>query len=184
VSLILVGADPEGAASRAPIKAFRGGQCVTIASPGQCSSWGCWLAGFRWLVPRSTCCWGTWDLDVSKSSQPNPPKAVTIVLEEAGDGRYRMSVDILGSEGTKTHAEGTFSSDGTPSRAFGSADVDLVSMTMPSTRVLVMGAAYAGHPANTRVFSLADDRRHMIETIVSHRPDATPTTRINIWNRR
>jgi len=127
---------------------------------------------------------GTWDVDVSKLSQPNPPKAVTIVLEEAGDGRYRMSVDIVSQDGTKSHGEGTFKPDGTPSRAAGSADVDIVSMTMPNRRILVMGAAFKGYPANTRVFSLSNDGRHMIETIVSHGPDGTPSTRVNTWNRR
>ena len=127
---------------------------------------------------------GTWDVDISKLSQPNPPKAVTIVLEEVGDGRYKMSVDIVGQDGTKSHGEGTFKPDGTPSPAVGSADVDVVSITMPNKRTLVLGAAFKGHPSNTRVFSLSDDGRHMIETVVSHAPDSTPTIRVNTWNRR
>jgi hypothetical protein len=112
------------------------------------------------------------------------PRSVTIALAEAGDGNFKMSVDIVSPEGTKSHAEGTFKPDGTPAAARGSLDVDIVSMTMPSQRILVMGAGMAGNPSNTRVFSLSDDGKQMIETIVSHGPDGTPYTRVNTWNRK
>jgi hypothetical protein len=127
---------------------------------------------------------GTWKVDASKLPTPNPPKSVTIVLADAGGGKYKMSVDIVDHEGKASHGEGIFKPDGTASRASGSLDVDVVSMTMPSRRILVMGAGIAGHPSNTRVFSLSDDGKHMIETVVGHGPDGTPTTRVDIWNRQ
>jgi hypothetical protein len=77
-----------------------------------------------------------------------------------------------------------FKPDGTPATARGSSDVDVVSMTMPSRRILVMGAGMAGNPSNTRVFSLSDEGKQMIETIVGHGPDGTPYTRVNTWNRK
>jgi hypothetical protein len=127
---------------------------------------------------------GKWALDVSKLTVPNPPRSVTIVLAEVAGEKYRMSVDIVDHEGAKSHGEGVFKADGTASRATGSLDVDIVSMTMPSRKILVMGAGIAGHPGNTRVFSLSDDGKHMIETVVGHRSDGTPTTRVDIWSRR
>jgi hypothetical protein len=127
---------------------------------------------------------GTWTVDASKLTTPNPPKSVTIVLADAGGGKYKMSVDIVDHDGKASHGEGIFKPDGTASPATGSVDVDVVSMTMPSSRILVMGAGIAGHPSNTRVFSLSDDGKHMIETVVGHRPDGTPTTRVDIWSRQ
>jgi hypothetical protein len=127
---------------------------------------------------------GTWAVDVSKLVMPNPPRSVTIVLGEAGGGKYKMSVDIVDHDGKASHGEGVFKPDGTASPASGSLDVDVVSMTMPSKSILVMGAGIAGHPSTTRVFSLSDDGKHMIETVVGHRPDGTPTTRVDIWNRQ
>jgi hypothetical protein len=127
---------------------------------------------------------GTWGVEVSKLTMPQAPRSVTIALAEAGDGNFKMSVDIVSPDGTKSHAEGIFKPDGTPAAARGSLDVDIVSMTMPSQRILVMGAGMAGNPSNTRVFSLSDDGKQMIETIVSHGTDGTPHTRVNTWNRK
>jgi hypothetical protein len=126
---------------------------------------------------------GTWSVDVSKLTTPNPPRSVTIVLAEVGGGKYKMGVDIIDHDGKASHGEGIFKPDGTASHASGSVDVDVVSMTMPSRRILVMGAGIAGHPSNTRVFSLSDDGKHMIETVVGHKTDGTPTTRVDVWNR-
>jgi hypothetical protein len=127
---------------------------------------------------------GTWQVDVSKLTMPDPPKGVTIKLSEAGAGQYTMSVDIVSPDGRVSHAEGTFRPDGKPSPAVGSDDVDVVSMTMPSRRILVMGAGMAGNPGNTRIFSLSDDGKKMIETIVGHGPGGVPYARVNTWNRK
>ena len=126
---------------------------------------------------------GTWSVDVSKLQQPSPPKSVTIKLEEAGNGAYHMTVDIEASDGSKSHGESTFNPDGTAASGTGSADVDVVSMTMPSKRILVMGAGKGGQPTSSRVFSLSDDGKHMIETVIRHLPDGTPYTRVNTWTR-
>jgi len=126
---------------------------------------------------------GTWTIDISKLHMPNPPKSVTIVLADVGGGRYRMTVDIVDQNGTKMHGDTTFKPDGTPSPAVGNADYDVVSMTMPSRGILVMGGEFKGHPANTRVFSLSDDGAQMTETVVMHDPDGTPHTRIDYWTR-
>jgi hypothetical protein len=127
---------------------------------------------------------GTWTVDLSKLTIPNPPKSVTIVLSVVDGGQYKMSVDIVDGDGGKRHGAGTFKADGTPSPAVGNADYDVVSMTMPSRGILVMGGGLQGHPSNTRVFSLSDDGKHMIETVVGHGPDGTPTTKVNVWNRQ
>jgi hypothetical protein len=126
---------------------------------------------------------GTWVVDVSKLTMPNPPQRVTIVLADVGGGQYKMSVEILDHDGAKRNGTTTFKPDGAAYPAVGNADYDLVSITMPSRRVLVMGGGFQGHPANTRIFSLSDDGSHMIETVVSHTPDGMPHTRVDFWMR-
>lgn len=94
---------------------------------------------------------GSWQVDVSKLQIPEPPASVTITWEGAGGGKLKMNVDIVSRSGAKSHSEATIALDGTPARAVGSLDVDVVSITMPSDRVLVMGAGMAGNPSNTRI---------------------------------
>jgi len=127
---------------------------------------------------------GTWSVDVSKLAQPSPPRSVTLTLAEAGGGAFRMTVDIVDADGNTSHAEGTSLPDGSATKVVGSLDVDVVSITMPSNRILVMGAGMAGHPSSSRVFSLADDGKHMIETVIRHREDGTPYTLVNTWTRQ
>jgi hypothetical protein len=127
---------------------------------------------------------GTWTVDLSKLAIPNPPKSVTIVLTAVGGGQYKMSVDIIDHDGARRHGASTFKADGTPTPAIGNADYDVVSMSMPSRRIMVMGGGFKGRPSNTRVFSLSDDGKHMIETVVGHGPDGTPTTRVDVWDRQ
>ena len=127
---------------------------------------------------------GSWQVDVSKLSTPDPPAGVTITWSDAGSGKVKMSVDIKDRRGAMSHAEGTFVPDGSPSRAVGSLDVDVVSMTMPIDRVLVMGAGLKGNPSNTRVFVISEDGKHMSETIVSHGAGNIPATRVNEWTKR
>jgi hypothetical protein len=126
---------------------------------------------------------GTWTLDLATFAQPSPPRSVVIALADASGSRYKMTVDIVDHDGAKRYGATTFKPDGAPYPAVGNADYDVVSMTMPSRRIWVMGGGFKGHPANTRVFSLSDDGRHMIETVVWHAPDGTPHTRVDLWNR-
>jgi hypothetical protein len=127
---------------------------------------------------------GTWVVDAAKLSMPHPPRSVTMSLTEVGDGKYKMSVDIIDHEGHTSHGEGIFKPDGAATPAKGSLDVDVVSMTMPSNKILIMGAGIAGRPSSTRVFSLSDDGSHMIETVVHHEADGTPITRVDVWTKK
>lgn len=127
---------------------------------------------------------GTWSVDIATVHSPQPPKSVILELAEAGDGMYHMSVTIEAPDGTKSTAQGTFKPDGSPSRVMGSEDLDVASATMPTRRMLVMGAGLAGHPASTRVWVLSDDGKHMIETAIRSLPDGTPYQRVVTWTRQ
>jgi hypothetical protein len=127
---------------------------------------------------------GTWSVDVAKIQQPNPPKSVTLTLEEAGEGMYHITVTIEAPDGSKQKSEGTFRPDGSANRVADSQDVDVASMTMPTRRMLVMGGGFGGHPTTTRVWVLSDDGTHMIETAIRHLPDGTPYQRVITWTRQ
>jgi len=127
---------------------------------------------------------GTWSVDIATVQSPQPPKSVTLTLEEAGEGAYHMTVVIERPDGSKSKAEGTFKPDGSVNRVSGSDDLDVASATMPSKRILVMGSSYQGQPESTRVWSLSDDGKKMIETAIRHLPDGTPYQRVVTWTRQ
>lgn len=126
---------------------------------------------------------GTWSLDLSKFTRPDPPQRVILTLADVGGGKYKATVNIVDHDGTKRYSAAIFKLDGTPAPVAGNADYSVASMTMPNRRTWVMGGGFKGHPANTRVWSLSDNGRHMIETVVWHTPDGTPRTRVDVWNR-
>ena len=127
---------------------------------------------------------GTWNVDVSKLEQADPPASVTMRLSDAGDGGYRLSFDIVTRDGKAVHAGGgIFRPDRSLISVPGSPEVDAVTFSMPNRRTLVMGGALAGHPAHTRIWTLADDGQSMIETIVGHIDGTTPHIRIALWTR-
>jgi hypothetical protein len=127
---------------------------------------------------------GTWVVDVSRINQPDPPKSVTMTLVEADAGAYRMSIDIEAPDGKVMHASGVFKPDGDAVRVEGSMDVDVVTMSMPNSRTLVMGGGFDGHPSSSRVWTLADDGKEMIEIAIRHLPDGTPYMRRFSWKRK
>jgi hypothetical protein len=90
-----------------------------------------------------------------------------------------MTVNIVDHDGGRRYGVVTFKPDGTAAATEGNADYGVVSMTMPSPRILVTGGAYKGLAANTRGWSLCDDDQHMIETVVWHSRDGTPHTRVD-----
>jgi hypothetical protein len=127
---------------------------------------------------------GTWVVDVSRIEQPNPPKSVTMTLAEADGGTFEMSIAIETPDGQIMHAGGVFKPDGTAVRVQGSMDVDVVSMTMPNSRTLVMGGGFGGKPTSSRVWTLADDGKEMVEIAIRHLPDGTPYVRKFHWKRK
>jgi hypothetical protein len=129
---------------------------------------------------------GTWNVDVSKLEQADPPASVTMVFADAGGGRYSLSFDIVTRDGQHIHAgnNSTFKPDGSLVSVPDSYELDLVTFSMPNSRTLVMGGALAGHPSHTRIWSLSDDGKSMIETIVGHIDGKTPHIRTATWTRR
>jgi hypothetical protein len=127
---------------------------------------------------------GSWSVDMSRFDQPNKPKSVTLTLKAADAGAYNITVDIEAPDGQVMHSEGKFSPDGKAVPAQGSQDVDVVAMSMPNSHTLVMGGAFQSHPSSTRVWTLSDDGKEMIEIATRHLPDGTPYQRKVYWTRK
>lgn len=127
---------------------------------------------------------GTWQVDLTRFDQPNPPKSVTLTLKPADAGAYNISVDIEAPDGQVMHSAGDFKPDGTAVKVTGSMDVDVVAMSMPNSRTLVMGGGFQGHPSSSRVWTLSDDGKEMIEYAIRHLPDGTPYMRKFYWKRK
>jgi hypothetical protein len=127
---------------------------------------------------------GTWSVDVAKLNQSDPPKSVTMVFAEAADGSFTLTFDIVTPDGKNIHAGGSRAkADGSLIHVSGSDELDVATFAMPNRRILVMGAALAGRPSHTRVWSLSDDGTYMTETIVGYIDGATPHIRTAIWKR-
>ena len=127
---------------------------------------------------------GTWVVDMSRFDQPNKPKSVTLTLTPADAGTYKMTVDIESPDGDVMHAEGKFTPDGAANPVQGSQDLDVAASSMPNSRTLVMGAGFQGHPTTSRVWTLSDDGKEMIEIAIRHLPDGTPYARKAYWIRK
>ena len=128
---------------------------------------------------------GTWAVDVSRLDQPNKPKSVTLTLKDAEPGVYVMTVDIESPDGQVMHAGGSpFRPDGVAVKVEGSMDVDMVTISMPNSRTLVMGGGFQGHPSSSRVWTLSDDGKEMIEIAIRHLSDGTPYMRKFYWKRK
>ena|SRR5689334_13477161 len=127
---------------------------------------------------------GAWSVDMSRFDQPNKPKSVTLTLKAADAGAYNITVDIEAPDGQVMHSEGKFVPDGKATAVQGSQDVDVAAMSMPNSRTLVMGGGFDGHPSSSRVWTLSDDGKEMIEIAIRHLPDGTPYQRKVFWQRK
>jgi hypothetical protein len=109
---------------------------------------------------------GSWAVDVSRLPiQPAArPKSVTFTFSDAGNGKWATRVDILGGDGSASHATSIAALDGTPAPIVNSPEADTVALMLPAPNVLVMDLVKKGIPASTRVYTVAADGRTMVET--------------------
>ncbi len=129
---------------------------------------------------------GTWAVDVSRLPMPRQarPKSVTITFIDAGGGKWRTKVDIIGGDGSERHMSSTYLLDGTASPIEGdTAEADVGAVKLPLANVMVMELSRRGIPASTRVYTVAADRKTMIETAAYIGDGGKPVFRTNYFNR-
>jgi hypothetical protein len=111
---------------------------------------------------------GTWELDVARMPFPpeKRPKAATITYSDAGQGRWRTTLEVVGGDGLPIRAEGTYPLDGTATPSQGYPGVDMLATRVPAPNVMV-AAFYKDHmPRTTRTYVVTPDGKTMTETVV------------------
>jgi hypothetical protein len=128
---------------------------------------------------------GTWELDVARMPFPpeKRPKAVTITYSDAGQGRWRTMLLVVGGDGSPIRAEGTYPLDGTAAPSQGYPGVDMLAARVPAPNVMV-AAFYKDHmPRTTRTYIVAPDGRTMTETVVWLNLNGEPEITTSYFNR-
>lgn len=127
---------------------------------------------------------GNWSLDLARLPMPPEarPKSVTIAYSDAGAGKWRMAVDIVGGDGSASHAVSTWTPDGSTAPATGS-ETDSIAVKMPAPNVMVAALAKGGMPASTRIYTVAPDGKSMTETAVYFGQDGKAILRTAVFNR-
>lgn len=128
---------------------------------------------------------GTWELDVARMPFPpeKRPKAVTITYSDAGQGKWRTTLEVDGGDGSPIRAEGTYPLDGTAAPSQGYPGVDMVATRIPAPNVMV-AAFYKEHmPRTTRTYVVTLDGKTMTETVVWLNLNGKPEITTSYFNR-
>lgn len=128
---------------------------------------------------------GSWAVDTSRlpMAPEARPKSATVTFEDAGDGMWTTTVEVIDASGGRNHAKGTSDLNGTPAPINSNFEADVAATTMPDPDVLVMQLAKDGAPASTRVYSVAADGASMTETAAYFDRDGQPVIRTNYFTR-
>jgi hypothetical protein len=128
---------------------------------------------------------GKWAADVARLPIPAEarPRSVTITFMEAADGRLATRVEVVSPDHTVMYAESVAELNGTPVAAKGNLEADTVAVAMPAPGVLIMQLSLGGVPGSTRIYTLSDDRKSMVETAANFGADGRPFMRTNYFTR-
>lgn len=128
---------------------------------------------------------GSWAVDVARLPIPPAarPKSVTFTFSDTGGGKWMTHVDIIGGDGTATHAVSVATLDGTPAPVENSPEADTVALKLPAPNVLVMDLVKGGIPASTRVYTVAADGRTLTETAAYAGGNGMPMMRTHYFTR-
>jgi len=128
---------------------------------------------------------GTWaiDLEHSQIAQELRPRSVTITYSDAGGGKWRTDVAIVGGEGGKINATGTYTLDGTLAPGTGYPNVDSVAVKVPVSNIMVAAYYKGGVPRSTRTYVVSPDGKTMLENIVWLNSDGKPEIATNQFRR-
>lgn len=112
------------------------------------------------------------------------PKSVTITYSDAGAGKWRTDIDILGGDGSDRRMSSTYAIDGSASPIEGdTGEADVAAVKLPAPNVMVLALGKGGIPASTRIYNVSADGKSMIETAVYFGQDGKPIMRTNCFNR-
>jgi hypothetical protein len=105
---------------------------------------------------------GTWNLNVAKSKSPF--KSGTSVIEAVGEG-IKFTVDLVGTDGTKSHWGFTANYDGKDVPVTGDSPYgDTVAVTKVNERTIQIAGKYKGKPSTTHVITVSADGKTRTST--------------------
>lgn len=120
-------------------------------------------------TPQASPLLGRWAVDVDRLPMPPEarPQRVTFAFGEAEAGRWTIRVEIVQADGQARVSHAAVAMDGSTVPIEGDQlEADAVAARQPAPGVLVLALAKAGVPASTRVYAVAPDGEHLVETAV------------------
>jgi hypothetical protein len=107
-----------------------------------------------------------------------PPKRVTYRFEDAGSGKWRTDVEIIGQDGSIRHATSEYRRDGQAVKIQGDTiDGDRAAFGSPAPDVLVGCLTGNTGFASVRTWAISADGREMTESAASLDEQGAPFVR-------
>lgn len=128
---------------------------------------------------------GSWSVDIARLPMPpeQRPKNVRFSFDDAGDGKWKVRVDIVYAPGDEVHSTSTAALDGTSALIENSPEADHVQLKQPVPNVLVMALQRDGVLVSTRIYSVMPDGQSLVETAVYPGQDGLAVMKTNYFER-
>lgn len=125
---------------------------------------------------------GTWNLNVAKSKAPF--KSGTTVVEAVGDG-IKFTVDLVGTDGTKSHWEFTANYDGKDNPVTGNSPYgDTVAVTRVNARTTRIVGKYSGKPSTTHTIVVSADGKTRTTTAKGTDTTGKPVDSVSFYEKQ
>jgi hypothetical protein len=125
---------------------------------------------------------GTWKLNVEKSKAPF--KSGTSTIEAVGEG-IKFTVDLVGTDGTKSHWEFTANFDGKDAPLIGSSPYgDTVSVKRVDARTIVIAGKYKGKPSVNHTITVSADGKSRTSTAKGTNTKGEPVDSVSYYDKQ
>lgn len=140
------------------------------------------VAGAMALAQSTNPLVGTWKLNVAKSKAPF--KSGTSVIEAAGDG-IKFTVDLVGTDGSKSHWGFTANYDGKDVPVTGdSLYGDTVSVTRIDERTIQIVGKFKGKPTTTHMITVSADGKTRTSTAKGTDKNGKPVDSVSYYEKQ
>jgi hypothetical protein len=140
------------------------------------------MAGAVALAQATNPLIGTWTLNVAKSKAPF--KSGTSVIAAAGNG-IKFTVDLVGTDGTKSHWGFSGGMDGKDVPVTGDSPYgDTVAVTRVDERTLRIAGKYKGKPTTTHVITVSADGKTRTSTAKGTDKTGKPVDSVSFYEKQ
>lgn len=123
---------------------------------------------------------GRWELDLTRlpSTYGPPPQRVVYDFQDIGGGKWRLTVDITGRDGSVRHMAVSYRPDGTMAPSEGETrEADSAAIMEPTPGVLVLNLARAKMLGSVRVYIVSANGEEMTESAAGLNGQGEPFVR-------